>query len=119
MSLLFNKYVVFIGDTAPYHITHPPTDDYIQIISPNATTANLTCALNITIPRNFIVYWIRGDGVTPIRSPKIGKATTLLLRDLQPSDFGTYHCEFVETSQGWKLRRTIILGQYVKCYMYW
>ena len=49
--------MVFTGNTAPFHITQPSTDNDIQIVSPTATMATLTCSLNITIPFGMFIIW--------------------------------------------------------------
>ena len=108
-------YVSFTGNTAPYHITQPSANNYEQIIPPTATMANITCALNISIPSTIIVFWTHnGDTFITPQSPneviKNGPTVTLLLRNLQPSDLGDYKCEFINTKDRWILRRTITLG---------
>ena len=99
--------VSFTGDIAPYHITQPPTDYYEQIISPTATMASITCALNITIPSDFIILWDH-NGTSTIGTTR-GKATTYMITDLQPSDVGVYECIFIDDNR-WRLSRTITLG---------
>ena len=111
--------LVFTGSTAPYHITQPSTDDYEQIISPNATTANITCALSISISigNSFVITW-EHNGVTfvnpapPSSVVSSGNAITLRIKDLQPSDLGVYVCAFLDVTRQWKLRKTITLGQH-------
>ena len=56
MVVLRNN-VLFTGNTAPYHITQPSTDNDVQIVSPTATMTSITCSLNITIPSTVIVIW--------------------------------------------------------------
>ena len=113
--ICINVYVSFTGNTAPYHITQPSVNNYEQIIPPTATMANITCALNISIPSTIIVFWTHNGNtfITP-KSPneviKEGSTVTLLLRNLQPSDLGAYKCEFSNTIDRWRLRRTITLG---------
>ena len=53
--------MVFTGNTAPYHITQPSTDNDVQIVSPTATMATLTCSLNITFPSTVIVFWTHNN----------------------------------------------------------
>ena len=110
-----SAFVLLLGNTAPYHITQPSANNYEQIIPPTATMANITCALNITIPSIFMDSWTHnGDTFITPESPneviKNGPTVTLLLRNLQPSDLGAYKCEFINTRDRWILRRTITLG---------
>ena len=105
----------FTGNTAPYHITQPSANNYEQIIPPTATMANITCALNISIPSIITVSWTHNENTfiapeSPNEVIKNGSTVTLLLRNLQPSDLGDYKCEFSNTIDGWILRRTITLG---------
>ena len=104
--------MVFTGNTAPYHITQPSTDNDVQIVSPTATMATLTCSLNITIPSTMIVAWVYSN-TNFIDSSQIttaGNTTTLLIRNLQPSDAGDYECVFNDlVGSGWVLRRNIRL----------
>ena len=100
--------VSFTGDIAPYHITQPPTDNYEQIISPTATMASITCALNITISANFIITWEHNGNYIGTTQPN-GQATTYVITDLQPSDVGVYECIFIDDNV-WRLSRTITLG---------
>ena len=105
--------MVFTGNTAHYHITQPSTDNDVQIVSPTATMATLTCSLNITIPSTVIVFWTHNDTLFIDRSSQIttaGNTTTLLIEDLQPSDAGDYECVFNDViGSGWTLRRNIRL----------
>ena len=107
--------MAFTGSTAPYHITQPSTDHYEQRIFPTATTANITCALNISISTNIVVTWKHNNSIiTTARPPneiiKAGNAITFLIRNLQQSDLGVYECIFTDLILGWKLRRIITLG---------
>ena len=110
--------MVFIGNTAPYHITQPSTDNDIQIVSPTATMASVTCSLNITIPSIVIVTWSHNVNLITDLSQitTAGSTTTLLIENLQPSDAGHYQCVFNAIGSGWTLRRNIrliITGLYV------
>ena len=107
--------MAFTGSTAPYHITQPSTDHYKQRIFPNATTANITCALNISISTNIVVTWKHNSSIiTTARPPnqiiKAGNTITFLIRNFQQSDLGVYGCIFSDLILGWKLRRIITLG---------
>ena len=103
-------YITFAGNTAPYHITQPPTDNYEQIISPTATMTTITCALNITITRdNFLITWYHNNSFVSSPSPS-GNAVTLVIEDLQPSHLGIYKCTFFDTINDWQLMRTTMLG---------
>jgi len=100
---------VFTGNTAPYHFTQPSTDYYVQIVSPNATMANVTCSLNVTIQSNVLVLWRHNDSLVSVTSNNTTQTATLLIEDLQPSDAGVYQCGFNNFAIGWVLRRNIIL----------
>ena len=104
--------MVFTGNTAPYNITQPSTDNDVQIVSPNATMTSITCSLNITIPSTVIVTWSHNTSLITDLSQitTAGSTTTLLIDNLQPSDAGVYQCEFNDAaSSGWELRRNIRL----------
>ena len=111
--------MVFTGNTAPYHITQPSTDNDVQIVSPTATMATLTCSLNITIPSTVIVSWIHNNTnfIDSSQITQTDSTTTLLIENLQPSDAGDYQCVFNDAlGSGWTLRRNIRLittGLYV------
>ena len=102
-------YMALTGNTAPYHITQPPIDNYEQIISPTATMTSLTCALNITITRDFIITWYHNDSFVSTTPPR-GNTATLVRTNLQPSHLGVYECTFIDATNQWNLRRNIILG---------
>ena len=104
--------MVFTGITAPYHITQPSTDNDVQIVSPTATIATLTCSLNITIPSTVIVSWTHNDTlfIDSSQITQTGNTTTLLIENLQPSDAVDYQCVFNDAvGSGWTLRRNIRL----------
>ena len=107
--------MAFTGNTAPYHITQPSTDYDVQIVSSTATMANLTCSLNVTLPKSMEVSWIRNiDNPIPAGiTTKIGNTITLLIGNLQQSDAGVYQCVFIDDfafgGSGWTLRRNIRL----------
>ena len=114
---------MFTGNTAPYHITQPSTDNDVQIVSPTATMTSITCSLNITILSTMIVAWSHNASLITNLSQitTAGSTTTLLIDNLQPSDAGVYQCVFNDvTGSGWALRRNIrlfITGSYVDSYM--
>jgi len=102
------------GNTAPYHITQPLTDD-IQIVSSIATMANMTCSLNDTVPSHVTFTWLH-DGNTVLATPSNEIIQTnctimLLIRNLQASDAGIYQCVINDTMHGWILQRNITLGK--------
>ena len=107
------KLAVFTGNTAPFHITQPSTDNDVQIVSPTATMATLTCSLNITIPDGTreINLWSRNSTDIPSSQTRQTDNTfTLLLQNLQPSDAGVYRCKFNDfANSGWRLERSIRL----------
>ena len=100
------------GNTAPYHITQPSTDNDVQIVSPTATMASVTCSLNVTIPSGMIVVWDHYGDFIPNSNNIIttGHSTTLLIQNPQSSDAGVYQCVFNNAvNDGWVLRRKIRL----------
>ena len=114
--------MVFIGNTAPYHITQPSSDYDVQIVSSTATMVNLICSLNVTIPGSMIIIWTHNS--IPISSNEAtqstaGNTATLLIENLQPSDAGVYQCVFDDDAvggSGWILKRNIrllITGMYI------
>ena len=120
MNMHAHGVYVHAGNAAPFHITQPPTDNDVQIVSPTATMTNITCSLNITIPSTVIVTWSHNTSLITDHSQitKTGSTTTLLIDNLQPSDAGDYQCAFNDAASGsgWELRRNIMLfitGVYV------
>ena len=109
---------MFTGNTAPYNITQPSTDNDVQIVSPTATMTSITCSLNITIPSTVTVTWSHNTSLITDLSQitTAGSTTTLLIENLQPSDAGVYQCMFNDVvGSGWTLRRNIrlfITGSY-------
>ena len=106
--------MVFTGTKAPYHITQPSTDNDVQIVSPTATMATLTCSLNITIPSGMFIYWDHNGRIATIASNKnaiqTSHGTTLLIENHNSSDAGVYQCLFNNAvNDGWTLRRNIRL----------
>jgi len=99
------------GNTAPYHITQPSTDNDEQIVSSTATMANVTCSLNVTIPYSMIIAWYHNGNLVNLRPPnnatQTGNTATLLIGNLQPSDAGVYQC--ILNNLIWVLRRNITL----------
>ena len=86
---MFNfSFWCFTGNTAPYHITQPSTDNDVQIVSPTATMATLTCSLNINIPSSVTVVWIHNNTIALSPSSASGNTTTLVIQYPQPSDAG-------------------------------
>ena len=101
-----------IGNTAPYHITQPSTDNDVQIVSPTATMTSITCSLNITIPSTVIVTWSHNASLITDLSQitTAGSTTTLRIGNLQSSDAGVYQCVFNDViGSGWELRRNVRL----------
>ena len=102
-----------MGNTAPYHITQPSTDNDVQIVSPTATMATLTCSLNVTIPSTAIIFWIHNSSSVSVPDNQIstaGSTITLTIENFQSSDAGVYQCIFNDgLGGGWILRRNIIL----------
>jgi len=111
---------MYTGNTAPYHFTQPSTDNDVQIVSPIATMAIMSCSLNVTIPSNVIVLWRHNGSFFNLRPPnnatQTGNTTTLLIGNLQLSDAGVYQCVFNNPTINWILRRNIrlfITGMFV------
>ena len=107
--------VVFTGNTAPFHITQPSTDNDVQIVSPTATMASVTCSLNITIPSGMFIFWDHNGSDVTVASNKnaiqSSYGTTLRIENPQLSDAGDYQCRFINTANdGWVLRRNIRLS---------
>ena len=104
-------FIIFTGNTAPYHITQPSTDNDVQIVSRNATMTNITCSLNITIPFTMIVVWSNSTHIVDFSQvTTTGNTTTLLIENLQPSDAGVYQCIFKDyIGGGWTIRRNVRL----------
>ena len=77
------------------------------------------CSLNINISSNVIVTWMCNGHIVMISHPNEvitnGNTTTLVIRNLQPSDAGDYQCVFNDTVNGWTLSRNIILEELCKC----
>jgi len=101
------------GSAAPYHFTQPSTDYDVQIVSPTATMAIMSCSLNVTIPSSMFVLWRHNDSLVNLRPPnnatKTGNTATLLIGNLLPLDVGVYQCRFYNPTIGWILRRNIRL----------
>ena len=113
-----------LGNTAPYHITQPSTDNDVQIVSPTATMATLACSLNVIIPSSTVVFWIHNNTITvpDNQTSTAGSTTTLTIENLQSSDAGVYQCVFNDVfGSGWILRRNImllIIGMFVVKWSY-
>ena len=104
--------MVFAGNTAPYHITQPSTDNDVQIVCPAATVATLTCSLNVTISSKAVVFWEHNNTifVNFNQVSTAGNTTTLTIETPQSSDAGVYQCVFNDVAgSGWTLSRNIIL----------
>ena len=111
-------YILFTGNTAPYHITQPSTDNDVRIVSPTATMTSVTCSLNIAIPSTVIVTWSHNNtNIDDDRQvTQTGSTTTLLIGNPRPSHAGFYQCVFNDTVNGWILQRNvriIIAGSYI------
>ena len=92
----------------------------MQIVSPTATMATLTCSLNVTIPSSAIVTWTHNNTyfIPFDQSSTAGSTTTLTIENFQSSDAGVYQCTFNDAvGSGWILRRNIRLLITSKLYM--
>ena len=100
-----------IGNTAPFHITQPSTDNHVQVVTSTTTQVSLTCSLNVTISSTVIISWLRnGTGNALPGSSRTGDTATLLITNFQPSDAGVYQCVFNDQlGSGWTIKRNIIL----------
>ena len=97
------------GNTAPFHITQPSFDDFVQVVSTN-TTVSVMCLLNITIPITMTIEWAHNDTIIT-GDAHTGNTTTLLIQSFQPSNVGDYQCIFNDVlGSGWTIRRNIILN---------
>ena len=101
-----------VGNTAPYNITQPLIDNDVQIVSPTMASYSVTCSLNVTISSTVTVTWLHNGSVVMTTPPnevtQTGNTTTLVIRNLQPSDTGVYQCVFNDTA-GYVLRRSTTL----------
>ena len=94
-----------LGNTAPYRIIRPSTDNEVQIAA--KTMATLTCSLNVTIPSSVTVTWTHDN--TNLNQTSTADSTTILtIENLQSSDAGVYQCVFND-AVGYTLRRRITL----------
>ena len=103
------------GNAIPYHIIQPPTDDYRQIVYPDAddiTVVTLRCSLNITIPDGMTVTWLRNDAIRLIQTqftPPTNTAT-LLMGTKANDRLNLFQCVFNNTA-GCTVRKNItVLG---------
>ena len=104
--------MISTGYAAPFYITQPSTDNHVQIISPTAAMATLTCSLNFTIPYLMFITWDHNGNIATLASNKNAIQTshskTLLIKNPQSSDSGLYRCTFNNAvNDGWVLRRNI------------
>ena len=108
--------MLVIGNPAPYHITQPSTNDYVQIASPDATPWSLTftCSLNISIPSGMTITFLHNDSIlgtyTVMTEVDHNNSNTisLVLNRVRLSDAGVYQCVFNDTT-GCTLRANITL----------
>ena len=103
--------MILTGNTPPFHITQPSTDNYVQIVSPTATMATLTCSLNVTSLNKIAVQWTRIRGKKWLNSvDRTGNTTTTTIVIHQPLDTDVYQCLFSDTSgSNWAAARHIKL----------
>ena len=74
------------------------------------SAVQLMCSLNVTIPSSMTVTWLHNDTIIMIPPNEVltaGSTTTLVIRNLQPSDAGVYQCLFNDSVNGWMLSRNI------------
>ena len=89
-------------------------DFYTITFDESTSLVQLMCSLNINISSNVIVTWLHNGSVamTTSRNDEVmqtGNTTTLVIRNLQPSDAGIYQCVFNDTFDNWILARNIAL----------
>ena len=106
--------MVFAGNTVPYYIAQPSTNNDVQVVFPNITNVILRCSLNVTIPVGMTITWLHnGNVINTTTQGNQTTNTTQLTRtgmELQP---GVYQCVFNDTA-GYVLKRNITLsGSYV------
>ena len=81
------------------------TDNDVQMISPTATMATLRCSLNTTIPSTVSVRWFYNNE-NPITGSITGNTARI---QIQNPTAGNYQCVFIDTFDGWSIRRNIRL----------
>ena len=102
--------LLYTGKRVPYHITHPPTNNEVQLVFPNVTIMNLSCVLNANIPSSMIITWLHNGNIVNLTTEKEQTNDTATLKtNTQPSDTGVYQCVFNNTAIGHTLRRNITL----------
>ena len=105
--------MVSTGNAVPYYIIQPSTDDYIQIVYPDANNraiVTLSCSLNITIPTGMTVTWLRNDKIHLTQTQFNRPTDTAMLLVLIRANYGSdvYQCVFNNTA-GCTVRRNITL----------
>ena len=103
--------MMYIGNTAPYYITQPSTNDYVQIVSPDEAVVRLTCSLNVSIPAGVTITWTHNNSIvlTITTEAEQTSNTVLLERGGARSSYaGLYQCVFNDNA-GHVLRRNITL----------
>ena len=102
-------FMVFAGSAAPYYITQPSTNNYVQIAFPNATNVTLSCSLNINIPIGMTITWLHNGSVINMTTQGDQTTnTTQLTRTGTELQSGVYQCVFTDTT-GYILGRNITL----------
>ena len=110
--MYISNVLLFIGIPAPYHLTHPPKDGYLQVVPTTTSMTTITCSLNDTIPASVGVTWFYNNSIiaTPGIVTLTGNTTVLLLQNLRSSNLvGTYQCVFNDSMNGWTLKRSTVL----------
>ena len=108
--------VVSTENAAPYHIIQPSSNDYIQIVYPDAdakTHVTLSCSLNVSIPVNMTVIWLRDDNhfITQTRFNRPTNTAMLSMLTKSRYDLDVFQCVFNNTA-GCTVRRTItVIGK--------
>ena len=97
--------LISTGNTAPYHITQPSTDNDVQVVPSTATMATLTCSLNITIPATLFIRWSYNNG-NLMEGSTNGNTARLQIQDPRA---GVYQCRFYGILDGWIVGRNIRL----------
>ena len=99
------------GNTAPYYITQPSTNDYVQIVSPDEAVVSLMCSLNVTIPAGMTITWIHNNSIVltlTTKAEQTSNTVSLERGGARPFYAGLYQCVFNDNASH-VVRRNITL----------
>ena len=92
-------------------IIDPPDNPHTVTFTNSTSSIRLNCSLNVMIPSNVRIIWTYNGGQVDTNNVmQTDTTTTLLIRNLQPSDTGRYTCTF--RFGGLNLRGDIELGEH-------